>query len=117
MFGCSRFDRWPKIAVGSLIVGSALLLGAKPQEAGKTAGQEAQEVELFAAIEAGQLEARLILQDEFQGKVLFRNKAGVPLDVRLPDVMARVRARAEKRRVWEKSIFLGAPHPFKKKKN
>jgi hypothetical protein len=75
---------------------AGLLLGAKPQESGgPVAGGDREEVELFAAIEAGQLEAKLILQDEFRGKVLLRNKTGKPLSVRLPEVMAGVPVLAQ----------------------
>jgi len=92
MFACAQFGRWSKfVAAGSGVAILGLLLGAKPQEASKSvSSQAAEEVDLFAAIEAGQLEARLILQDEFQGKVLLRNQAGKPLDVRLPEVLAGV---------------------------
>lgn len=94
---CARFGHWSKfVAAGSCVALLGLLLGAKPQEAtDAVTRQAAHEVELFAAIEAGQLEARLILQDEFQGKVLFRSKTGGPLAVRLPDVLAGVPVLAQ----------------------
>ena len=44
----------------------------------------AEEVELFAAIEAGQIDARLILKDEFEGNVFIENKTDKPLTIKLP---------------------------------
>lgn len=44
----------------------------------------AEEVELFAAIEAGQIDARLILKDEFEGNVFIENKTQKPLTIKLP---------------------------------
>ncbi|MBI3464377.1 MAG: hypothetical protein HY000_15170 [Planctomycetes bacterium] len=73
-----------------------VLLGAKPQAASTgNSGQEVREVNLFDAIEAGQLEARLILKDQLHGKVLFRSKTGTPLSVRLPEVLAGVPVLAQ----------------------
>ncbi len=47
-------------------------------------------VELFAAMEAGELEVRFIARNSKQARVLIANKTDQPLNVRLPDVFAGV---------------------------
>ena len=46
---------------------------------------EAPVVELFAGMEAGQLESKLIMKNEFVGNLLIENKTDGPLTVQMPD--------------------------------
>jgi len=50
----------------------------------------AQEIELFAGIESGQLTAKLIQKDPFSGNVLIENTTDQPLTVKLPDAVVGV---------------------------
>jgi len=49
-----------------------------------------EEVELFAAIEAGQIEARLIPKNALSGNVLIENKTDKPLNVKIPPAVVGV---------------------------
>ena len=50
---------------------------------------------LFEAIEAGQIDAKLILKDETAGRVLLTNKTKQPLTIKLPEAFAGVPALAQ----------------------
>lgn len=52
-------------------------------------------VEMFAAIEAGQLEVKFIPQNSKQAQMFIENKTAKPLNVRLPDVFAGVPVQAQ----------------------
>src|SRR5690348_15391418 len=45
-------------------------------------------VELFEAIEAGQIAVKLIPKDSTQGRVIIQNKTKKPLNVKLPEAFA-----------------------------
>jgi hypothetical protein len=82
---------------GSILVAmlgiSSPARGAKPQESvGKPA---AEEVDLFAAMESGDIEARLILKDATSGTVMIANKTKKPLKIKLPDAFAGVPVAAQ----------------------
>lgn len=51
---------------------------------------EAEQVELFKAIEAGQITVRLIPKSAAGGNVLIENKTDQPISVKIPDVVAGV---------------------------
>jgi hypothetical protein len=51
--------------------------------------------ELFDAIDAGLIDAKLILRDETAGRVLITNKTKQPLTIRLPEAFAGVPALAQ----------------------
>ena len=57
-------------------------------EHAQAAAPNSQSVGLFEALAAGQVEAKLILQDETAGRVLLKNKTKQPLTVRLPEAFA-----------------------------
>jgi hypothetical protein len=50
-----------------------------------TLDPEAPVVELFAGMESGQLESKLIMKNEFSGNLLIENKTDGPLTVKMPD--------------------------------
>ena len=49
---------------------------------------------LFEAIQAGQIDAKLILRDETAGRVLLTNKTKQPLTIKLPEAFAGIPALA-----------------------
>ena len=56
---------------------------------------EAEKVDLFAAMEAGDIEVKLICKDSTTGNVLITNKTKKPLAIRLPDAFAGVPVAAQ----------------------
>jgi hypothetical protein len=74
------------MAAGLAIAFAVLSTGAvkKPIIKKPTHDPKAEAVELFAAIEAGQIDAKLILKDEFEGNVFIENKTDKPLTIKLP---------------------------------
>jgi hypothetical protein len=71
----------------------SLAFGAKPEAA--TTKQKAEQVELFAAIEAGDIEVKLIPKDSTTGTVVVTNKTKKPLSIKLPDAFAGVPVAAQ----------------------
>lgn len=69
---------------------AAKKIARKPVVTKTTFDPAAEEVELFAAIEAGQVSARLIPQNARKGNVLFENKTDKPLTIKLPDAVIGV---------------------------
>jgi hypothetical protein len=67
--------------------------GAKPESA--AAKQPAEEVELFAAMESGDIEVKLILKDSTAGTVTIANKTKKPLKIKLPAAFAGVPVAAQ----------------------
>ncbi|HUE75004.1 MAG TPA: hypothetical protein VMP01_29320 [Pirellulaceae bacterium] len=68
---------------------TAASYGAKPDKA------EAEKVDLFAAMESGDIEVRLICKDSTTGNVLITNKTKKPLAIKLPDAFAGVPVAAQ----------------------
>jgi hypothetical protein len=66
---------------------------ARPKPGQYNADHES--VELFAAIEAGQIEAKFIPKDSTGGRVFITNKTKKPLNVGLPEVFAGVPVLAQ----------------------
>jgi hypothetical protein len=67
-----------------------LLVGAADR-----APADAQRVELFEAMQAGQIVVRLIPKDVKQANVLIENKTKRPLTIELPDAFAGVPVNAQ----------------------
>lgn len=78
----------PALLGAALCVVASPLLAAKPKENGR-------EVELFAAMEAGEVEVQFIPKDATKANVLIRNKTDRPLSVRLPAAFAGVPVAAQ----------------------
>ena len=70
---------------------SVACFGAAPDKA----KPEAEQVDLFAAMEAGDIEVKLICKDSTTGNVLITNKTKKPLSIRLPDAFAGVPVAAQ----------------------
>lgn len=71
----------------------SLTFGAKPEAA--TTKQKTEQVELFAAIEAGDIEVKLIPKDSTTGTVVVTNKTKKPLSIKFPDAFAGVPVAAQ----------------------
>ncbi len=67
---------------------------ARPAKIGQY-DPDAQTVEMFAAIEKGDIAVKLIPKDSTQCKVLIENKTDQPLNVKLPDAFAAVPVLAQ----------------------
>lgn len=83
------------VAMGGVVLTSETAVAAKkiarkPVVTKTTFDPAAEEVELFAAIEAGQVSARLIPQNARKGNVLFENKTDKPLTIKLPEAVIGV---------------------------
>lgn len=77
------------LAVASpTIAGERLALGAQS----KTPGQQ---VEMFAAMKAGDLDVKVIPRDDTELRVMIKNNTGKPLSVKLPDAFATVPVLAQ----------------------
>jgi hypothetical protein len=73
-------------AVAALLVAGQLAVAAEP---------EGEKVELFEAIEAGQIEARFIPRDSTRAQLLLTNKTKQPLSVALPTTFSAVPVLAQ----------------------
>jgi hypothetical protein len=89
------------MSFGSRILWAASLLAMCMVCAGLTAGErrsvpaDAETVEMFSAMDGGQIEVKLIPKDSRLCNVLIENKTEKPLTVRLPDAFAGVPVLAQ----------------------
>ena len=78
----------------AVLVGSALpLLANSAEPASPVAAANA--VELFAGIESGELDVKIIPKDSTKGTVLIENKTNRPLTIKLPDAFGAVPVLAQ----------------------
>ncbi len=86
---------WLRLSVAAAVVSiPAILLAAG--RAAKTSNSAAVEsVEMFSAIEQGQIVVKLIPKDSTQSRVMIENKTKKPLTVKLPDAFAGVPVLAQ----------------------
>jgi hypothetical protein len=82
------------VLVSVLAVTAGSLLAAEPARRAR-GGAEARQVELFSAIDAGELEVRFIPKNAQSANVMIRNKTDQPLTVRLPEAFAGVPVLAQ----------------------
>lgn len=80
------------IGIVAIVLGTSAVVSAgdvitKPA-ALRTGGEKYATVELFAGVDAGKLEAKLIPRDSKKARVFIINKTGQPLNVRLPATFA-----------------------------
>lgn len=88
--------RRPFSAVLGMLLGVVLLASSAEAAGPKSKRVEAgHEVELFAAMESGEIEVRFIPKDASEANVLIRNKTDKPLKIRLPEAFAGVPALAQ----------------------
>ena len=90
-------NRWLSVgAVIALLPLAALAWAAdRPQQDGNPSKPASETVEMFKAIQDGQIEVQLIPKDSTQCRVLVTNKTTQPLNVRLPDSFAGVPVLAQ----------------------
>jgi len=91
---CVRLSGGLRVGVWAAVLAvPGLLLAGEPAE-GPSATQE-KAVELFTAIAAGQVEAKLIPRDSSQARLFLTNKTKQPLSVALPATFAAVPVLAQ----------------------
>src|SRR3990172_259910 len=78
------------VVAGSLSIGGGAA-ATKP----KRAAADAQQVELFEGMRDGRLDVTIIAKSDRAGRVLIKNKLGVPVSVKLPAAFAAVPALAQ----------------------
>src|SRR4051812_46575739 len=62
----------------------------KPHGSVKSEGVEWQSVQMFAAMEAGDIEVKLIAKSDAEAQIRIKNKTDRPLSVQLPETFAGV---------------------------
>ena len=92
-----RFGLW-----AAVLAVPGLLLAIEPA---KSPAPDGEAVELFAAIEAGQLEAKLIPRDSSQVRLFLTNKTKQPLSVAMPATFAAANIPGA-----ERALFSDAAH-------
>src|SRR5687768_9988684 len=91
----SRFTALMALAV--LALGPAWCVGAERAPKLKLGdyNPDHASVEMFAAMEEGQIEVKIIAKDSTEANVLIKNKSGKPLNVQLPEAFAAVPVLAQ----------------------
>lgn len=84
-----------RLAAVTLAALAPLALWAAERAPSSDQPEAAQSVELFAAIEAGQLEVKLVPRNIREANLLIENKTSTPLNVRLPEAFAGVSVLAQ----------------------
>ncbi|MCI0358319.1 MAG: hypothetical protein L0211_07545 [Planctomycetaceae bacterium] len=72
-----------------------ILCAAEPAKTAKSARPEAAVVELFAGMEAGDIEVKVIPKDATGGNITVKNKTDKPLTIKLPEAFAGVPVLAQ----------------------
>ena len=73
-------------------MGSVILAAAERSEKARPQGEQ---IDLFAAVQQGQVDVQFIPQDENRGRLLVTNKTDKPLSVKLPDSFVGVPVLAQ----------------------
>jgi hypothetical protein len=84
------------LPVVTLVSIQATVVAASPTKSPKGASP-AKEVELFAGMESGEIDATMIMSDASKGVVNIKNKTDQPLTVKLPAALAGVPILAQRR--------------------
>jgi hypothetical protein len=96
MVRASRGEWWLRLSVWAAAVGATgLLWAADPIKGAGKFNPQHESAEVFAAIQAGQVEAQLIPKDSAQVCLLLKNKTAKPLNVELPAALAAVPVLAQ----------------------
>lgn len=86
------FSRYPSVFTGILCLFFVSVGWAADR---KTATAQRETVEMFAAIEAGEIEVLLVPKDAKQATVVITNKSKKPLSIKLPEAFAGVPVLAQ----------------------
>ena len=84
--GRAAFVRGLLVLAGCMAAGTSAWSAEPPAK--EAAAKQAAAAELFAAIDDGTVEARVIVRDQYHARVILRNKTDAPVALRLPDVFA-----------------------------
>ena len=89
--------RFTRLRFLGLATASLLIAGASvsPSYADKARDDEALSLEMFAAMDAGQVEVKIIPQDATKAKVIIKNLTDKPVNLALPDAFASVPVLAQ----------------------
>ena len=94
----------------AVLLGLVLITSGSPQTEAREArlpseanASSAPIPDLFAAMAAGDIEAKLIPQSSKTGTVIVTNATNKPLTIKLPDAFAGVPVLAQRRKHWQKS--------------
>ena len=79
----------------ALAIAPVLLIAAERKPKSGEFNPKHKSVELFSAIEEGDLEVELIPRDSTQARLMIHNKTGEPLNVKLPETFAGVQVLAQ----------------------
>lgn len=86
---CNRVSYLVALVLCSLsVAGVSSAVGAGRAKSRSATKPKAEDVEFFAAIDAGQLNVQFIPRDSRQARVIIKNNTKKPLNVRLPDAFA-----------------------------
>ncbi len=97
MFKFCRVGCWvrPGVWVAVLLIPAMLLAADAPKKGRNKAKAAGEKIDIFDGIEKGQLEVKLIPQNEKKSQLLIKNKTDRPLSVRLPAAFAGVPVLAQ----------------------
>jgi len=87
--------RWALITLGTMAVGAWIAQGVAAEGKKASTTASAEEVDLFSAMEAGQIQVRLIPKDSKECTVMIQNKTDRPLRVKLPSAFVGVPVLAQ----------------------
>ena len=82
------------LCFGLILASASAAIAASP--ATKKDAEPAKTVDLFAGIDAGDLEAVLIQKDSTEGTLMLKNKSGQPLTIKVPGALAGVPILAQR---------------------
>ena len=85
--------QWMLSVVALVSLSFSIAAADSPSKA--KADPNAKEVDLFAAMDAGEIEVKLVPKDSAGGQLIVKNKSDKPLSIRLPDAFAGVPVQAQ----------------------
>jgi hypothetical protein len=95
----SRGMSWLRLAVLASVAAGAAVAGAEERRGPRLKvgefNPDDESVEMFSAIDDGQIEVKLIAKDSTQAKLVFKNNTGKALNVQLPEVFGGVPVLAQ----------------------
>ena len=92
----SRGQSFRYVALALAVVAvPAMLSAAERSRDRRNSGQSAEQIEMFAGIEKGDIEVLLIPKDSTMSNVVIKNKTAKPLSVKLPETFAAVPVMAQ----------------------
>jgi hypothetical protein len=96
MFTQNRRWSWLWLSISAVLIPTLLLAGERRVRKSGELIAHPQTVEMFSAMEKGQIDVKLIPKDSTQCRVLIENKTDKPLSVKLPEAFAGVPVLAQR---------------------